>query len=164
MKLGDVSAAINACVVLNQWSTALTLAETHHFKEIEEFLSKYATHILSQNRKKEAVELFRKANYCQKSAKLLFEMAHDSIKTGQSPLTIKKFFVLGAMEVERHFSIQKSSRNNTTTALDNLILQEKKSDGVSLDRPWRGAEGYHYYMLAQRQFYTGQLEAAVITV
>jgi WD repeat-containing protein 35 len=74
MKLGDVNSAINACITMNQWSTAIKLAETYNFKEIEEFLTRYAKHILSQNRKKEAVELFRKANYCQKSAKLLYEV------------------------------------------------------------------------------------------
>jgi WD repeat-containing protein 35 len=92
-------------------------------------------------------------------------MAHDAISSGQSPTTIKKFFVLAALEVERHFIIQKSSKTNTTAALDTLLTADKRSDldSFSLDKPWRGAEAYHFYLLAQKQFYSGQLEAAVIT-
>ena len=79
MKLGDVSGAINACITLNQWGTAITLAETHQFKEIEQYLTQYGSQILSQNRQKEAVELFRKANYCQKSARLMFKVVNNPI-------------------------------------------------------------------------------------
>ena len=69
-----MTTAINTCVYLNQWTTAIELAELHRFKEIEGLLSKYATYLLSQNKKWEAIELFRKANYCQKAAKLLFDV------------------------------------------------------------------------------------------
>lgn len=84
MKLGDVSSAINACVTLNQWSTAISLAETHQYKEIEQYLSKYTQQILAQNRQKDAVQLFRKANYCHKSAQLLFQ-----VKAGFSLIFIR---------------------------------------------------------------------------
>ncbi|KAJ3365210.1 WD repeat-containing protein 35 [Kappamyces sp. JEL0680] len=148
-----------------KWSTAISLAETHHYKEIEEFLEKYSRHILSQNRKKEAVELYRKANYCQKSARLLFELAHDAIKEGQSPNTIKKLFVLGALEVERHLTIQKSNKSNPNAALEHLLQADSASPdaAISLEKPWRGAEAYHFYLLAQKQFYSGELDAAVVT-
>ena len=32
-----------------------------------------------------------------------------------------------------------------------------------LDSAWRGAEAYHYYMLAQRQLYEGKVERALKT-
>lgn len=32
-----------------------------------------------------------------------------------------------------------------------------------LDSAWRGAEAYHYYMLAQRQLYQGKFDQAVKT-
>ncbi|KAI8896383.1 WD repeat-containing protein 35-like protein [Globomyces pollinis-pini] len=162
MKIGDITSAVNACVYLNQWNTAVELAEIHHFKEIEGLLMKYATYILSRNKKKEAIELYRKANMCQKSAKILFELAHDAIKSHESPINIKKLFVLGALEVERYHSIQKSSKPN---ALEGLLTEDLKSISESkvLDKAWRGAEAYHFYCLAQRQFYQGQLESAVIT-
>lgn len=35
--------------------------------------------------------------------------------------------------------------------------------GQVLDSAWRGAEAYHYYMLAQRQLYQGKVDKAVRT-
>jgi WD repeat-containing protein 35 len=50
------------------------LAEAHRFKEIEALLAKYATYLLDKDKRMNAVELYRKANYCEKSARLLFEV------------------------------------------------------------------------------------------
>jgi WD repeat-containing protein 35 len=49
--------------------------------------------------------------------------------------------------------------------LDGLLTEDLQTLGDTklLDRAWRGAEAYHFYMLAQKQFYGGQLESAVIT-
>ncbi|KAJ3259989.1 WD repeat-containing protein 35 [Boothiomyces macroporosus] len=165
MKLGDVPQAINSCVHLNLWSTAIELAEKHKFKDIENILNKYASHILKSNKKKEAIELYRKANYCQKSALLIFEIAKEAVKNKESALDIKKLYVLGALEIERYHNIQKSSRNNPTAALDGLLAEDVQNIAESkvLDNAWRGAEAYHFYVLAQKQFYQGQLESAVIT-
>lgn len=30
------------------------------------------------------------------------------------------------------------------------------ADSILIDNAWRGAEAYHFYMLAQRQFYQSQ--------
>jgi WD repeat-containing protein 35 len=46
-------------------------------------------------------------------------------------------------------------------ALDSLIYDQEESQ--VLESPWKGAEAWHYYILAQRQFYTSQLESSVIT-
>ena len=35
--------------------------------------------------------------------------------------------------------------------------------GGGLDRPWRGAEAFHFWLLAHRQLYRGQYEAAART-
>ncbi|KAJ3272616.1 WD repeat-containing protein 35 [Terramyces sp. JEL0728] len=166
MKLGDVTRAINSCVHLNLWSTAIELAEKHKFKDIENILNKYASHILKSNKRKEAIELYRKANYCQKSALLTFEIAKEAVKNKENALDIKKLYVLGALEIERYHSIQKSSRNNPTAALDGLLAEDVQNIAESrvLDNAWRGAEAYHFYVLAQKQFYQGQLESSVITV
>jgi WD repeat-containing protein 35 len=95
-------------------------------------------------------------------------MGQDAMKSGRDPTTIKKFFVLAALEVERHFSIQRNANNDVTSALSNLLFIEETNDSASkefynLESPWRAAEAYHFYTLAQRQFYTGQLSSAVIT-
>jgi WD repeat-containing protein 35 len=164
LKIGDIAEAVNTCIQLNQWSQAIDLAETHRFKEIQTLISRYAQHILSQNRIKEAVELYRKSNLCQESATLLFQMAKEAVEKKEDPLRIKKFFVLGALEVERFHALQKSNRQNPTAALDGLLKEDMKiKDPKLLENAWRGAEAYHFYILAQRQFYSGQLESAVIT-
>jgi WD repeat-containing protein 35 len=112
MKLGDVQAAINTCVYLNQWNIAIELAETHRFKEIESVLKKYGEHILEQGRQKEAVLLYRKANFCQNSAKILFDIAKMAAVENKNPQAIKKLFVLGALEIERFRKVQKVGKNN----------------------------------------------------
>jgi WD repeat-containing protein 35 len=45
-----------------------------------------------------------------------------------------------------------------------MLSEEKLAVEVSaMDNIWRGAEAYHYYILAQKQFYQGMPDAAVIT-
>jgi WD repeat-containing protein 35 len=36
-------------------------------------------------------------------------------------------------------------------------------DTKFLDNAWRGAEAYHFYLLAQRQFYSGSYDSAMRT-
>ena len=95
-------------------------------------------------------------------------MGQDAMKAGRDPTTIKKYFVLAALEVERHFSIQRNTNNDVSSALSNLLFIDESADSASkefftLEKPWRAAEAYHYYTLAQRQFYSGFLSSAVIT-
>ncbi|KAJ1330025.1 hypothetical protein BSLG_009813 [Batrachochytrium salamandrivorans] len=169
VKLGDIAAAINTCVFLNQWNAAIELAEIHNFKDIGNVLAKYASYLLSQNQKWEAVALYRKANYCQKSARLLFELASEVSASSQSVLLIKKLYVLAALEVERYHSISKANRGTqhetATSALDGLLAEDSENmdDHKFLDNAWRGAEAYHFYILAQRQFYSGDNDGALIT-
>lgn len=47
--------------------------------------------------------------------------------------------------------------------MDGLISEDKVAVDKVFDNPWRGAEAYHFYILAQKQFHQGQLESAVIT-
>ncbi|KAJ3300442.1 WD repeat-containing protein 35 [Borealophlyctis nickersoniae] len=168
VKLGDVKAAVDTCVHLNQWNTAVELAEAHNFREIEDLLAKYATYLLDEDRRLNAVELYRKANYCQKSAKLLFEMAHEAAKANKNPVRVKKLYVLAALEVERYHHVTKMARGDadqTSSALDGLLAEDTKNTmetGV-LDNAWRGAEAFHFYLLAQRQFYNGDVDGAVKT-
>jgi WD repeat-containing protein 35 len=44
-----------------------------------------------------------------------------------------------------------------------LTENKNVADVNIFDDPWRGAEAYHYYILAQKQFYEGQIESSVIT-
>ncbi|EGF80857.1 hypothetical protein BATDEDRAFT_10893, partial [Batrachochytrium dendrobatidis JAM81] len=165
VKIGEIASAVNTCVMLNQWNTAVQLAEIHNFKEIDSVLAKYAAYLLSQNRKWEAVELYRKANYCQKSARLLFELAKDAIESEQTVMQIKKIYVLAALEVERYHSISKANRGMHHETVYGLLAEDSATmgDHKFLDNAWHGAEAYHFYILAQRQFYNGDRESALVT-
>ena len=50
--------AINACVSLNQWDLAVSLASKHNVSEIGTLLAKYATHLLSKGKNLEAIEVW----------------------------------------------------------------------------------------------------------
>ncbi|KAJ3110872.1 WD repeat-containing protein 35 [Phlyctochytrium bullatum] len=110
LKVGDVKAAIDTCVYLNKWNTAVELAEANKYQGIDNLLATYAAHLLEKKKLMSAVELYRKANYCQKSSKILFGLAQEAAKTGKSPLKVKKLYVLAALEVERYHQLNKVHR------------------------------------------------------
>ena len=74
IKAGDIKSAVDTCVYLNQWNTAVELAEGYNFGEIEGLLAKYASYLLEKKKRVNAIELYRRANDCQKSAQLLVEV------------------------------------------------------------------------------------------
>ncbi|KAI9321165.1 hypothetical protein BDR26DRAFT_943956 [Obelidium mucronatum] len=124
IKAGDVKSAIDICVQLNKWNMAVELAEAHRFQGIEALLAKYAAELLEKNKPLTAIELYRKANYCQKSARLLYDLAEEEAKRGKNPLRIKKFYVLAALEVERYHQLTKARKggiDNEISALDGLL-------------------------------------------
>lgn len=51
-------------------------------------------------------------------------------------------------------------------ALEGLLVEDSKNtmNAKFLDNAWKGAEAYHYYILAQQQYYQGDLDAAIKTV
>jgi WD repeat-containing protein 35 len=172
LKAGDVKRAIDCCVMLNNWDRAVELAEAHSFPQIEGLLSKYATQLLEKGKELQAVELFRKANRCTDAAKLLAKLAQREGQTNFNPLRAKKLHVLSALEVERFSkrildttTTQGASVAQTTAqTLDNLMTHDKATgENKALDNAWHGAEAYHFYMLAQRQMYNGDIDAAMKT-
>lgn len=70
-----MKAAIDSCVHLNQWNTAIELAKSHNVREIDSLLAKYASHLLEKNKIINAIELYRKAGHYFDAAKLLFKVS-----------------------------------------------------------------------------------------
>jgi len=101
IKLGDTKAAVDTCIILNQWNLAIELAEKHASgDQAETLLAQYANHLLQKGQIFQAIELYRKAGKHMESARLL---AKEASSTGQeSPLVCKKLAVLSAFEVEAH--------------------------------------------------------------
>jgi WD repeat-containing protein 35 len=168
LKAGEVKAAIDCCVELNQWDKAVELAEKHNVKEIEEILYKYANHLVEKDKIPEAIELYQKANRNTESAKLLTKLARQVGTVKMQPMRAKMLFVMAALEIEKNRrrilegSVNDQSRN--MSALQGLV-QHDQTTGFdrSLDNAWHGAEAYHFFLLAQRQLAEENLVDALNT-
>nr|XP_032817286.1 WD repeat-containing protein 35 isoform X1 [Petromyzon marinus] len=172
LKCNQPKMAVDTCVQLNQWNQAVDLAQTHNMKEIGSLLAKYAGHLLETGKRLDAVELYRKANRFLDAAKLMFQVADEEAKKRTKPLRVKKLYVLAALLVENyHEQVKngqrekiKGKRVEASSALAGLLEEDAALDDSRLiDGAWRGAEAYHFYLLAQRQLCSGQAESATRT-
>lgn len=165
VKYGSVDAALESCVNLNQWDQAVTLAETYSMlPEIATLLDKYALGLLERDKHLEVVQLYRKANRFLEAAKLMYQLAETEGKKGIFPIRIKKLYVLAALLVEEQISLKKmTSTGDKSNALIGDFDEGNIMDFKITDNAWRGAEAFHFLMLAQRQLYEGHAEAAVLT-
>ncbi|XP_031790056.1 WD repeat-containing protein 35 isoform X3 [Piliocolobus tephrosceles] len=172
LKCNQPKAAVDTCVHLNQWNKAVELAQNHSMKEIGSLLARYASHLLEKNKTFDAIELYRKANYFLDAAKLMFKVADEEAKKGSKPLRVKKLYVMSALLIEQHHEQMKNAQrgkvkgksSEATSALAGLLEEEVLSTTDRFtDNAWRGAEAYHFFMLAQRQLYEGYVDAALKT-
>uniref|UniRef100_A0A5F9CDD7 WD repeat-containing protein 35 n=1 Tax=Oryctolagus cuniculus TaxID=9986 RepID=A0A5F9CDD7_RABIT len=172
LKCNQPKAAVDSCVHLNQWNKAVELAKSHSMKEIGPLLARYASHLLEKNKTLDAIELYRKANYFFDAAKLMFKIADEEAKKRTKPLRVKKLYVLSALLIEQyHEQVKNAQRgkgqgknSEATSALAGLLEEEVLSPAGRLtDNAWRGAEAYHFFILAQRQLYEGYADTALKT-
>ncbi|KAM6912965.1 WD repeat-containing protein 35 [Xenentodon cancila] len=172
LKCNQTKAAVDTCVHLNQWNKAVEFARAHNMKEIKSLLSKYASHLLQKKKTLEAVELYRKAHHFLDAAKLMFKVANEEAKKRSRPHRVKKLFVLAAQLVESYHEQMKTSQQSNvggnaseaTFVLAGLLEEDAASpDDRIVDNAWRGAEAYHFFLLAQRQLYAGCMENAMRT-
>lgn len=61
IKQGNVKAAVDTCVNLKQWGTAVELAQKYKMPQINALLSQHAAQLLQEGRLFEAIELKRNA-------------------------------------------------------------------------------------------------------
>ncbi|XP_049640768.1 WD repeat-containing protein 35 isoform X1 [Suncus etruscus] len=172
LKCSQPKAAVDTCVHLNQWNKAVELAKNHSMKEIGSLLARYASHLLEKNKTLDAIELYRKANYFYDAAKLMFKIADEEAKKRTKPLRVKKLYVLSALLIEQYHEQMKNAQrgkvkgknSEATSALAGLLEEEVLSTSCRFtDNPWRGAEAYHFFILAQRQLYEGNGDMALKT-
>uniref|UniRef100_A0A3Q2CBS3 WD repeat-containing protein 35 n=1 Tax=Cyprinodon variegatus TaxID=28743 RepID=A0A3Q2CBS3_CYPVA len=172
LKCNQPKAAVDTCVHLNQWNKAVELARAHNMKEIKSILSKRASHLLEENKTLEAVELYRKAHHFLDAAKLMFKIADEETKKMSRPLRVKKLYVLAALLVEDYHDQVKASqqskakgkKSEATFTLTGLLEEDALSpESRIIDSAWRGAEAYHFFLLAQRQLHAGYAENAMRT-
>ncbi|XP_078503870.1 WD repeat-containing protein 35 [Lissotriton helveticus] len=172
LKCSQPKAAVDACVHLNQWNKAVELAKNHNMKEIGSLLAKYASHLLEKNKTLDAIELYRKANHFLDAARLMFKIADEEAKKRTKPLLVKKLYVLAALLIEQYHKQVKNTQkgkikgkqSEATSALAGLLEEDALSaNNKIIDNAWRGAEAYHFFLLAQRQLYEGYVDAAMRT-
>lgn len=169
----DTKAAIDCCVILNQWDKAVELAEQHGYPQIEGLLTKYGTELMDKGKTLEAIELYRRANRSTEAAKLLNQLGQKVGKGNSNPMRAKRLNVLAALEVERFrrkmldvstIGTGMTAAQTTAATLDSLMQHDKATgEHKALDNPWRGAEAYHLVLLAHRQLYLGNVDQALIT-
>jgi len=104
----------------------------------------------------------------------------SSIFISSNPLRAKKLYVLAALEVDRYRArmLEQSggAAQSTQAALQSLLTHDltmasaastaadtASSHAATLEEAWHGAEAYHFLLLAQRQLYSGHVEAAMKT-
>eukprot|EP00232_Nephroselmis_pyriformis_P019088 CAMPEP_0182899530 /NCGR_PEP_ID=MMETSP0034_2-20130328/28121_1 /TAXON_ID=156128 /ORGANISM="Nephroselmis pyriformis, Strain CCMP717" /LENGTH=1198 /DNA_ID=CAMNT_0025033565 /DNA_START=181 /DNA_END=3774 /DNA_ORIENTATION=- len=191
IKGGDIKEAVDTCMLLNQWDQAVTLAERHGTaQQTEAAMSKYANHLLEADKPLQAIELYRKANKHTEAAKLLVRMAKEQASNKVNPLRVKKMYVLAALEVERfrrrmldnaggdpYTALtgmpppeggpgKGGTKTMAAATLDGLMTLDAAASGGEnklMDNAWHGAEAYHFWLLAHRQMYAGNFDAAMRT-
>jgi WD repeat-containing protein 35 len=173
IRAGRVDRAVEVCISLNHWDEALHLAEKSNLANVPSLLTEYASSLLSKNRLFSAIAVYRKAGKYLEAAKLIFKMPSVMPKDLTSPMRMKKIFVSGALLIEQYTQSLverhgKSNEGGTSVAnqLHQMVLVDSltASDTALIDSAWRGAEAYHFYMLAQQQWYSGQVESCLRTV
>uniref|UniRef100_A0A6V7J502 Uncharacterized protein n=1 Tax=Bracon brevicornis TaxID=1563983 RepID=A0A6V7J502_9HYME len=161
IKYGDVKQAVDTCVRLNHWDQAVDLAKTYKMAQINDLMNKYANHLLSNGKRLQAIELYRSANCFLEAAKLLLKLAEEQARARTNPLRIKKIYVLAALLIEDHINNTPSIKGARSNVM--MGLTENNEDSRVIENAWRGAEAYHYLLLAHRQVYSGDFEAAMKT-
>ncbi|XP_011304110.1 WD repeat-containing protein 35 [Fopius arisanus] len=161
IKYGDVKQAVDTCVRLNHWDQAVDLAKTYKVAQINDLMNKYANHLLTNGKRLQAIELYRSANCHLEAAKLLLRLAEEQAKLRASPLRVKKIYVLAALLIEDHINSTPAIKGARSNVI--MGLSENNEDSRVIENAWRGAEAYHYLLLAHRQVYSGDFEAAMKT-
>eukprot|EP00040_Diaphanoeca_grandis_P015836 m.81289 g.81289 ORF g.81289 m.81289 type:complete len:1161 (-) comp25403_c0_seq3:252-3734(-) len=152
-KCGQFQQSIAACVALNQWDLAVEVAPLDTKTDIGSAYLANAQHLLKKDMVMDAIELYRKAQHYLDAAKLLYDLA---AKHTDNPMRAKKLYVMAALQIEQHRDALKAKSDDPTrSALDGLLAEDSTTQEQTrmIDTAWRGAEAFHFLMLAQRQLY-----------
>jgi len=141
IKAGDVESAIDVCVAQTHWAEATRLAVKYKQEGVAQLLASNAKQLIEAGRTLEAVDFLCKAQQYIEAGKFLFNYAdREKQKKSNSPLYLKKLYVLAALIIEEKQRSQISELSS---------LNEGKTSEFVLE-PWRAAEAYHFLMLTQR--------------
>jgi WD repeat-containing protein 35 len=174
-KHGNIKKGIESYINNNKWEEAIDLSAKNGFIYMQDLVDKFSDQFRLSGKKLDLVNLYRKANMSVEVHKYLCEIAEDMRKYGVSPITIKKIYVLAALELERY-----KAQINQQIEEENLIIDKndkifhknkinyldealhKEIDKIK-NNHWRGAEAYHYYLLCQVQLHKEEYKASCKT-
>ncbi|XP_017782759.1 PREDICTED: WD repeat-containing protein 35 [Nicrophorus vespilloides] len=142
IKLGNIKAAVDLCILHNKWDQAIELATKYDLPQINVLFKKYTLHLVEQNMLTNAVEINMQAKHFSDASELALKFAvQESKRPMKKLISVKKLFVYAALLTESSVSTDV-----------NLDLQ---------DNIWKGAEAYHYLILAQENLYANKFKEAM---
>lgn len=173
--IDHITQAIDACVVFNEWQLALKLAQENNMDEIDDLLAQYASHLLSEKKYFDIIELYRKANRIHDAANMVLKLIEDVKRqnhSNYSPLLMKQLYTLIGMlySSEKKSLSERRQRSDATFVRKNTLTSLLREDESliaaaaifrAVDRPWRGAEAFHYYILSHKHLYDGNVDCAM---
>ncbi|CAG9828348.1 unnamed protein product [Diabrotica balteata] len=141
LKVGKVKRAINMCMRHHRWDAAMDLARTYKFtSQISELLVKHTTGFMEEGQVLKAIEINFQAKYYLLAAEHAFQLAKkEAEKPDKNLLIVKKHYVYAAKLIELH----KSAETEEWQPTDELMVENA----------WKGAEAYHYLIMAHKHFY-----------
>ena len=165
-KHGNIKKGIESYINSNKWEEAIDLSSKNGFIYMQDLVDKFSDQFRLSGKKLDLVNLYRKANMSVEVHKYLCEIAKDMRMMNVPPISIKKIYVLAALELERYKTQinQQIEEENLIKAIHELpqkkinYLDEalKKDIDNIKNNHWRGAEAYHFYLLCQSQLYLKQ--------
>ncbi|KAI3420246.1 WD repeat-containing protein 35 [Globodera pallida] len=175
LKCDRISEAFEKCIKLNKWDKAAELSDKFHLANVEHLLSQYAFQMIGNKTKSLAMaQLYRKAAKFLQAAKIVYEVAKAEHEKQAPPQRLKKLYVMGALLVEEYHeqNREKMARrreegaSSASIALEGLLAEDQNlsmEEARMIDTAWRGAEAFHFFMLAHCQLYEGAYDAAMKT-
>uniref|UniRef100_A0A1I7V1E6 Intraflagellar transport protein 122 homolog n=1 Tax=Caenorhabditis tropicalis TaxID=1561998 RepID=A0A1I7V1E6_9PELO len=156
LKRNQPQKALDVCIEQSQWDLAHSIANGNHLKIVDVFMEKYVEDMqgVSDDKSVGLLGLYMRARKFLDAAKIAFEIANDRREKMKPVADLKKCYVLAAILVEMYRSSSKNAHQITTHPED--VLDDEF--GLSMDQiriletTWRGAEAFHFMMLAQKHF------------
>ncbi|CAG9855118.1 unnamed protein product [Phyllotreta striolata] len=149
IKVGKMKSAINLCIEYNRWDVAIDLAKTYNITKISELLMKYTNHLIEQGQIMNAIQVNIQAKCYFQAAESALKLAETEVqKPNKNLLKIKKHYVYFAKLTEL---CKKPTASGDWESSNTLLIENA----------WKGAEAYHYLMLAQRFIYSGKQHQAL---
>ncbi|ERL94683.1 hypothetical protein D910_11958, partial [Dendroctonus ponderosae] len=166
-KEGKVKPAIDLCIDHNRWDVAIDLAKKYNITKISDLLVKYTNHLVEKNQIMTAIDINVQAKFYLQAAEHAFKLANmEAAKPNRNLTRVKKHYVYAARLVEMHKSLSPTGQIKNCFEFKPYQLvyflgENPNYDPLLYDNAWRGAEAYHYFILAQHQLYNGKIHDAL---